>query len=64
MPPYLRIFPRKLDDLVAVQVVEQSRIDLPRELVEELVEEFDVDEHGRGIGELVRDDVQEGFGTK
>lgn len=64
MPPYLRVFPRKLDDLVAVQVVEQSRVDLPRELVEELVEEFDVDEHRRGIGELVRDDVQESFGTE
>ena len=64
MPPYCRVFPRKLDDLVAVQVVEQSRVDLPRELIEELVEEFDIDEHGRGIGELVRDDVQENFGAE
>ena len=64
MPPYLRIFLRELDDLVAVQVVKQARVDLPRELIEELVEEFDVDEHGRRIGELVRDDVQKRFWTE
>lgn len=32
-------------------------------LVEELVEEFDVDEHGRGIRQLIGHDVEEGFGT-
>jgi hypothetical protein len=64
MPAYFRILPRKLDDLVAVQVVKQSRVDLPRELIEELVEEFDIDEHGRRIGQFVRHDIQEGFGTE
>ncbi len=57
MLPYFRIFLCKFDDLVTVEVVKQSRVDLSRELIEELVEEFDVDEHGRGVGELVRDDV-------
>ena len=33
-------------------------------LIKELVEEFDVDEHGRGMGKLVRDHVQKCFGTK
>ena len=64
MPPYFRVFSRKLDDLIAFQVVEQSRVDLPRELVEELVEEFDVDEHGRGVCKLVCDYVQESFGAE
>ena len=64
VPPYLRIFLREFDDLAAVQVVKQARVDLPRELIEELVEEFDVDEHGRRIGELVRDDVQKRFRTE
>jgi len=64
VPTNLRIFPRKLDDLVAVQVVEQTRVDLPRELVEEVVEELNVDKHGRGVGELIRDNVQERFGTE
>ncbi len=63
MLSYFRVFLCKVDDLVTVEVVEQSRVDFPWELIE-VVEEFDVDEHGRGMGELVRDNVQKCFGTK
>jgi hypothetical protein len=34
------------------------------DLVEKLVEEFDVDEHGRGVGQFVRNDIEEGFWTE
>jgi hypothetical protein len=66
-----------------VEIVEDSRIDLSRELVmrvsdrdamryrsrfsylvKELLQELDINEHGRGIGELFGDYAQEGFWTK
>ena len=61
MPPYLRILPRETYDLVPVEVVQKSGVDFAGELVEELVEKLDVDEHRRRVGELACDDVEERF---
>lgn len=58
------VLPRKLSNLVPIQVIDQPRVNLPWELIEELVEEFDVDEQRAHIGQLVRNDIEEDFWTK
>lgn len=34
------------------------------DLIEEMVEKLDVDEHGRRVSKLVRNDIEEDFGTQ
>lgn len=58
-----RVLLRKLDDLAPVEVIQEPGIDFPRELVEEVIQELDVDEHGRCVGKLVGYDVEESFRT-
>ena len=38
-----------------------SGVWMPTHLIEELLKQLDVDEKGRGVGEFVGNDVQEGF---
>lgn len=52
------------DRATHVEVIQYPGINLPRELVEKLLEQLDIDEHRARIGELVGDDGEERFGTK
>lgn len=82
MTSYHRVLSCKLNDFITVQVVDQSRVNLTRELatssevgsqmhtrqgtdlIEEMVEELNVDEHRRRVSQLVRHDIEEDFGTQ
>lgn len=63
MSPNLRILPRKTLNLVLTQPLPQSRIQLPREIIIKLRQEFDVKEEDRSLGQFGGDDVQEDFRT-
>ena len=58
------VLPREFHQVLPAQVVDQACVDLAGELVEELREQLDVDEHDGSVGELVGDDIEEGLGTE
>lgn len=80
MPSHHRIFAGELDYFGAIKVVKESRVNFSRELVyfehiarcslenahliKELIQELDVNEHCRGIGEFVGHDVEECLWTE
>lgn len=47
-----------------IKVIQYARVNLPRELIKELLQQFDIDEHGRSIRQFVRNDSQERLGTE
>ena len=56
--------PRELANVERLSGVLLNSEAYPTHLIEELVQQFDIDEHRRIISQLVRDDIQERFRTK
>ena len=56
--------PRELANVERLSEVLLNSEAYPTHLIEELVQQFDIDEHRRIVSQLVRDDIQERFRTK